>query len=202
MRKVDDKALALARVYADSMLTLAKAERQEESLLEELRDLGNYLEENEGFARFLLSPMVDDDPRRESIEKIFRGNASDVLVNALQVMNDKNRLEILPAVVEAYRLAFEDDKGQIDVHVKSAVALTDDQRTRLKEVIKDRIELEAVLFEEVDDNLIGGMVVFVGDQKLDVTVSRQLRQLHHSFRERATQEIHDRHDSYFVESGA
>ena len=77
MPTVSDEELAVARVYSEAMLGLAEAKGEADSLLEELLDLSAYLETNPEFEKFLTSPMVDPDKRRGTIERTFRGRASE-----------------------------------------------------------------------------------------------------------------------------
>jgi F-type H+-transporting ATPase subunit delta len=192
MAKVDDEQLALAGVYSRAMLELAVSSGEADTLLEELRELSVLAEENADFEAFLSSPTIDAEAREQSLEKLFRGKASDLLVNSLQILNRKERLGLVCAVAESYRLAHEELRGQIDVHVRTAVKLNDEQRQRIKEVAGWHAGKEAVLVEEVDESIIGGMVMRIGDRKYDSSVATELRQLGVALIERASREIHSR----------
>jgi len=200
MATVSDKELALAGVYADSMLELGVARDEADSLLDELLELSGLLTKNVEFDAFLASPSVDPDVRRETIEKVFRTRASDLLVNSLQILNRKGRLQILHSVIEAYRLAHNELRGRIDVRVQTAVPLDDDHRDSLKRIIKERTGREGILVETVDDRIIGGLIVHIGDEKLDVSISRQLDRLGVALNERASQEIHSSDRAYWSET--
>ena len=126
MAEVDDEQLALAGVYSRAMLELAVSSGEADTLLEELRELSALAEENADFEAFLSSPTIDAEVREQSLEKLFRGKASDLLVNSLQILNRKERLGLVRAVAESYRLAHEELRGQIDAHVRTAVKLNDE----------------------------------------------------------------------------
>ncbi|MFQ5592046.1 MAG: FoF1 ATP synthase subunit delta [Phycisphaerae bacterium] len=143
------KELALGRIYSDSMLALAEAQGQADALLEELLDLAAYITQNADFAEFLSSPMIDSAARERFIEKMLRGKASDLLVDSLQVLNRKDRVELLPAIIEAYRLQLEELRGVVDVHVVTAVPLTDELRETVKNVAGKYAGKTAQLIESV-----------------------------------------------------
>ena len=185
-----DKEMALARVYAKAMIELAKAQDATDDLLDELREFGAFLDANADFDAFLASPTVDAEARRAAIEKLFRGRASELFVDSLQVLNQKGRLAIARSVFEAYRLEHEELYGRIDVYVRTATPLTDELRARLQASATRFAGKEADLIESVDESLIGGMIVQVGDRKIDKSVAIALRRLRDVLFARASAEIH------------
>jgi len=103
MANVDSRETGVARVYARAMLDLAAAQGQEDELLAELQELGRAIENDPELATFLASPLVSSEARAEVLEKVFRRRASDLLVDALEVINHHGRLGLLPAIAAAYR---------------------------------------------------------------------------------------------------
>lgn len=190
MAKVDDRDLDVAGVYARSMIELAEQRGESETLLEELDDLTKYVEQNRELEEFLGSPLVDDKVRAKSIEKAFRGQASDLLVDALQVINRKGRLGLLPAIAKAYRNAYRERHGLVEASVTTVVPLTETQRAQLVAAITRFNGKRPILAERIDPSLIGGIVVEVGGQKLDTSVASRLRGLGAALHRRASQEIH------------
>ena len=190
MAGVTNEQLAVARVYSTAMLELAQDKGEADSLRKELLDLVAYLDRSPDFDSFLARPTVDVAARCASIEKAFRGRASDLLVDALQVLNRKERLGLLRAIAETYRLAHQEMRGLIDVHVVTAAPLTKKSREKLKEITTDYTGKQARLVETVDESIIGGMIVRVGDEKFDTSVSSRLKRLGASLAERASHEVH------------
>ncbi len=190
MGKVNDKELALARVYGGSMLELAAAQDRADGLLAELGDLLALLDGNARFEEFLSSPMVDVSARSATLEKVFRGKVSDLLLDSLQVLNRKERLPLLRAITEAYRLAHQELRGLVDVQVLTAVPLPDKMREKLRDAAARFTGRQAQLVESVDESILGGMILRIGDTKFDTSVSAKLRKLGGCLHERAAQEIH------------
>ena len=190
MAGVTHEQLAVARVYSTAMLELAQAQGEADSLREELLDLVAYLDRSPEFDSFLARPTVDVAARRESIEKVLRGRASDLLVDALQVLNRKERLGLLRGIAETYRLAHQEMRGLVDVHVVTAAPLSETFRGKLKEITTSYTGKEARLVETVDESIIGGMIVRVGDEKFDTSVSSRLKKLSDSLAQRASHEVH------------
>lgn len=190
MAKLDDKQVAIARVYSRSLLELAAAGNEADALLEELDDLVALLDRDADFAAFVGSPLIDVKDRTASLERLFRGKASDLLVDALQVLNRKGRLGLLPAIAHTYRRAHQERLGRFDVQVRTAVPLSDKARAGLAAVLAATSGRTPQLIEAVDPLLIGGMVLAIGDRKIDASVAREIQVLHGRLEERAANEIY------------
>lgn len=192
MAGTGDIEMALARVYGSSMLELAEKQGQADALLEELLALGAYLDKDAGLNAFFMNPTLDEKARERSIEKMFRGRASDLLVNSLQVLNRKGRLALFRRVVEAYRHSHQELRGHAEVFVTTAVPLTADLRAKIVATMAQHTGKVPDLVEKVDETLLGGLVVQIGDEKFDSSVARKLKVLGGSLHERALQEIHSK----------
>src|SRR5689334_4149579 len=147
MAKFDDQVMAVAGVYAESLYDVASETGATDGLLEELMGLSDLLARDAGLRDFLSSPLVDAKVRAAAIEKVFRGRASDLFVDALQVVNRKGRSALLPSIAEAYRRRVDLAANRVDVDVRSAVPLTDALRADLRAAIKAQSGKNARLHE-------------------------------------------------------
>lgn len=190
MAKVDDRDLDLAGVYAHSMIELAEERGQLDELHEELDGLVKYLDQTPAFEEFLGSPLIEDEDRAKVIEKAFRGKASDLLVDALLVINRKGRLGYLQAIAEAYRREFRLRRGLVEARVRTAVPLNDALRADLVAAITRFSGKRPILSESVDPSLIGGMIVEVEGRKVDTSLAARLKSLSGTLMRRASQEIY------------
>lgn len=198
MQPVDDIGIAIADVYGKALFALASAANAETSLLEELGELVGYVNGNADFEHYLTSATVDAEARRAGLEKTLRTRASDLLVDFLQVLNNKERLPLLEQIATQFRLAFEMSRDQVGVTVITAAPLTPAARESLLQVLRQRTAKEPLITEQVDASLIGGMVIHIGDEKIDYSVTRRLRGYRANFLTRASHEIHSGRE-YFVE---
>ena len=184
------KGFAIARVYADAMLQLAESQGDVEVLFEELRNFGDCVEHDTDLHEFVSSPIVDVETRCEMLENVFRGKRTDLFVDGLQVMNRKGRLGLISAVAEEYRLQRDALRNRTEVRVQSASPLTEELSSQLKDAMSRRMGRDVHLIEEVDESLIGGLVLRIGDEKLDASVATRLKRLRDSLLDRASREIH------------
>lgn len=189
MASVDDREMALARIYSRAILELADSTGQAETLLDELRDLVKFLDGKPELERFLASPLIDDEDRAKVLEKAFRGNASDLLVDTLQVINRKGRLGMLRSIAEGYRLEYRDARGMVDAIVRTAVPLSEELRRRIQEAVARYTGRQPFLVERVDPALLGGVVIEAAGEKIDGSAATKIREMSQAMERRASQEI-------------
>lgn len=189
MSRVHEKQIAIARVYARAMLELAGEAEARERVVEELREVAAHAAGHHDFADFLASPLVDSADRAITIEKLFRGRLGDLVVDALQVINRKGRLALLPTIAAVSRDEDREMRGRIDARVRTAVPLDELLRSKLLRAVERLTGKQADLEESVEPELLGGMVLHVGDRKIDRSVRQELRGLAARLEERASREV-------------
>jgi len=199
MASIDERNLGLGRLYAQGILDLAEEQGKADELLEELTALARFLEGQPELEEIFASPLVEAEARARTIEKVFRGRASDLLVDALQVINRKGRLGSLRAIAEAYRQELRDRHGLVDAVVKTAVPLTEALRERLTDSLAGFTGKKPTLIEKVDPAVIGGIVVEVAGKKIDTSVASRLKDLGAALERRASEEIHRGTAAYISE---
>jgi F-type H+-transporting ATPase subunit delta len=190
MAKYSDDELAVAMIYAQAIYDLAAEKSQVDALRDELNGVARLVESRTDFANFLTSPTVDDEAKRKTLEKLFRGRCADLLVDSLQVINRNERQGFIGAVAAAFGMLDQERRGGIEVHVRTATALSESARERIRAVLAQKTGRKPRIVEFVDESLVGGLVVRIGDEKLDATVARKLAVLSEAFLERASREIH------------
>jgi len=190
MANVDSREAGVAGVYARAMLDLAAAQGQEDDLLAELQELARAVEDDAELATFLASPLVSSEARAEVLERVFRRRASDLLVDSLEVINRKGRLGLLQAIAAAYRDAYRELRGLVDVRVSTAMPLNEAQRAGLSSAVAKLTGKQPRLIERVDPSILGGLVVEVAGEKIDSSLATRLHDVGTALAQRATQELH------------
>jgi F-type H+-transporting ATPase subunit delta len=180
---------ALAEIWSDAAFRLAEATGVAGDVLEEWRGLVGLLDGNPQLEAVLASPLVSGEEKRALIEKAFRGKASDLFVDTLQVLRSKERLGLVRQVARAFQETWMASQNRVEAHVTSAVALSPEIRQELTGVLSRLTGKTAELVEEVDPEILGGLVVRVGDRKFDDSVSRELELLTAAFATRGSREL-------------
>jgi len=190
MAKYDHGSQAIADSYARTLLGLTEQAGTTGAVIEEFRQFAEFMQRDAAMQEFLTSTAIDPERRAAVLEKHFRGRMNDLLLSTLQVINRNGRCTLIPLIYEQYRLAVEVVHHEIDVRVTSAVPLNDALRERLSAAATKLVGKSAVLVETVDPAIIGGLIVRIGDGKLDSSVARRLQRLGALLHERSVHEIH------------
>jgi F-type H+-transporting ATPase subunit delta len=194
---LDDRTRRVAGVYAEALLRAADKENQAGEVLEELETLaGQVFARDPELETFLASAAVGRERKAEAIRKAFAGRASDVLTRFLFVLNDHDRLDVLRAVVQAYRELYDRKAKRIRVRVESAVPLAEDQQERLRQELRTATRLEPILETHLDPDLLGGLVVRLADWVYDASVRTRIDDLRKQLIEKSSHEIKSGRDRF------
>jgi F-type H+-transporting ATPase subunit delta len=187
----------VAQVYAEALLNVADKQGQTAAVLEELDVLVRQVFPAEPHLKeFLSSGAIGREIKGQVLRKVFEGRASTLFSDFLLVLNEHDRLDLLPAIAAAARQLYEQRTGHVRIQVRSAVPLPDDQRDRLRQELRATFRKEPVLETRVDPGLLGGLVVQVGDWLYDASVSTQLDIIRNQLIERSSHEIQSRRDRF------
>ena len=180
----------IAEVYARSLLELAIGRGESDTIDREFAEFAALLQGDADFKAFVTARVIDPDQRRASLDVMFQGRMSELLLNTLHVLNNKDRLEIVGEVQRLYHELTLEQQAIVEVHVSAAEPLSDVMRTRLQQLMESRTGRTVRLAEHVEPALLGGLIVRVGDEQIDMTVARQLRRFQERILEHAQQHIH------------
>jgi F-type H+-transporting ATPase subunit delta len=199
---LDVNTQRVARVYAEAWLEAAGARGQTEEVLAELGDLLNQVfKADPHFEAFLTSGIIDRHRKAEVLSDAFAGRAGELVLNGLLVLNEHDRLNLLRPIVQTYRELRDQQAGRMRVEVASAIALPEDARARLLQELRQKYDKEPILETRVDPELLGGMVVRIGDQVYDQSVRTQLNNIRNEIIARSSYEIQSGRDRFSSPNG-
>jgi F-type H+-transporting ATPase subunit delta len=171
----EHKTDSVSRVYAQALLELGQPDGQADALAQEAGELLGLLNSEADLDRLLSSRALSSAQRSGAVEKLFKGNVSDVLYRFIQVVNRKGRLSELSGILQTYLDLVAEVRGELDVDVFVAEGLSDSAGQSVAESIGSALNKKVRLREHVDPELIGGLKVRVGDRLIDGSVATQLR---------------------------
>ena len=187
----------IGRVYAEALLAVAEKRGQAEDVGRELHDLVTevYAKDPEIEAT-LSSPVVKRSAKTPVLDAAFKNNVGDLVFNLLNVLNAKDRLSLVRHVAAAYTGLLDERAKRVRVSVRSAVPLSDAQVEQLKQTIGQATGLDPVIHPRVDESLLGGMIVQVGDQVFDSSVRNRIEAIRTQLLARSSYEIQTGRDRF------
>jgi len=136
----------------------------------------------------MVSEVIDTEHRRASLETLFRGRMNDLLLNLLQVLNRRRRQRLIRAVQRCLELRMQATRGAQEITVQTAMPLWHEMRTAIRAVVTGWLGRTPILVEEVRPEMVGGIVIRVGDLRADGSVLSRLERMRDKLRDRAARE--------------
>jgi F-type H+-transporting ATPase subunit delta len=192
-----DDQLEVVRRYADALVSAAVKEGSAESTLDDLDAIENEIFKSyPRFARVLASSQVSTEQKDRILVDVFGDRVSSLVLRFLRVLNRHGRLGLATAAGREARRIWDRRHKRVPVYVRVAVALDESQQAQLSKQVSRMISATPVLHMTTDPSLIGGLVVQVGDQVYDASVSNRLEKLRQRLMEGKTHEIQSRRDQF------
>ncbi len=167
---------AIARVYADALFRAAKDAGKLDSIREQLEQFADALRENRELQLFFFSPYFSSAEKIDGLHKVLDG-ADDELTNFLELLNEKHRMPVLFRIQRQFEELWKKENKRIDVTVTSAIELDPGVVEKLGEQIEQQTGQKVELSSDVDENILGGLVLQVGNMVLDASIRNRLEQL-------------------------
>jgi len=145
---------------------------------------GTMLDESEDLKRLVESPLYSTEEQAKAIDAIFKQAGTGELVsNLFKVVARNRRLFAARDIVRAYRSLMAAHRGEMVAEVTTAEPLSDENATRLREILADQTGRVIKLATKVDPSLIGGLVVKVGSRMIDTSLRTRLNSLKTAMKE-------------------
>jgi F-type H+-transporting ATPase subunit delta len=173
----------LAKRYAKALFSLGLERGAPASLLTELEALVEAAQSTPQIERALFTPLHPRAQRRALIRALAeRLGLSAEIRSVGQLLVDENRAALIPEIRDALRELVERAAGRVHAYAQAASPLSPAQQERLQRALSRRVSADVELHVEVNPDLIGGVVVRVGDLLLDSSLRTQLHSLAASLR--------------------
>jgi F-type H+-transporting ATPase subunit delta len=172
---LDTGAEQLGKTYARALIAAAKNAGVADDVIGQLgRLVDDYLAPSPQLQAAFASPRVDESDKLRVIDRLFGDEFHPILIKFLKVMASRDRLAYVHAVRNAADGIHDEMMDRAVALVRTAVPLDDALRTQISDRLGTLLNKQVRLRESVDADLIGGMVIRVGDQVFDSSVSNQL----------------------------
>jgi F-type H+-transporting ATPase subunit delta len=172
---------AVAKSYAKAIFELARERDQADQLEAELARVAALIGEDGELAAVLSQPWVTPANKRKLAEELGqRLELSKLGRDVLALVAAHGRADHLRAIATAYRGMLDAAHGRVRARVRTAVPLTDGDRTALTAKLSSALEGKQVVLDEVTDrSLLGGFVAEIGSLIVDGSLDGQLARLRH-----------------------
>jgi len=169
--------LSIARRYARALSERAAELDRTERLDDDVAVIAGGLESSRELVSFFASPVISRSKKIDVVRALFSERVDEVTLQFLEMLVHKRREHLFPDVVRAYRQLRDDEMGRMTVSARVAKPLGDEETEALLNALAKMTGKDIRLETVVDENLLGGIVVRVGDVVYDGSVVNQLAEL-------------------------
>lgn len=163
--------------YARALFEVARAEGTIDEVEDELFRFARSFESSDELRTALTDQQVPAAKRQAIVEDLLGGKATSTTTQLVSMVVGSGRGRDLPAIIDKLVARAANSKDLSVAEVRSAVALTDDQQTRLKAALANATGKQVSLKVVVDPSVLGGIVATVGDTVIDGSVRTRVDQL-------------------------
>jgi ATP synthase F1 delta subunit len=166
----------IAAVYARSLFEVAKEQGKLDAVREQLGEFADALEQTRELQVFFFSPYFSTTEKEDGLDRAVSG-ADAVFINFLKLLIENHRMPVIFRVRRGYDALWEDENKLLPVRVTSAVELDKKTVSQIGDKIAEQTGRKVDLSSEVDPDILGGIVVRVGNSILDASIRNRLEQL-------------------------
>jgi len=166
----------LARVYGRSLFEVAREHGRLDELREQLGQFADALNDNRDLAVFFFSPYFSTTEKQDMLGRVLIG-ADQVFLNFLSLLIENHRMPVIFRIRQQYEALWEEENRMLPVEITSAIELDQQTTESLGRKIGERAGRTVTVASRVDPDIIGGIVVRVGNSILDASIRNRLEQL-------------------------
>jgi F-type H+-transporting ATPase subunit delta len=166
----------IAQVYARALFEVAEDAGKLDEVHEQLGEIADALAQDRDLQVFFFSPYFSTQEKSDGLDKAV-SDAEPILVNFLKLLIEKHRMPVLLRVRRAYDALWEDYNKLLPVQITSAVELDEQVVKHIGDQISEQTGRKVQLSASVEPDILGGIVVRVGNQVLDASIRRRLELL-------------------------
>jgi F-type H+-transporting ATPase subunit delta len=166
----------IARVYAEALFEVAKERGKLDRIRDQLGELVDVLQRNRDLQVFFFSPYFSSGEKREGMERAISG-AEPELINFLELLIDKHRMPVIFRLRTRFDELWAEENKLLEVTLTSAVELDPDIVKRVGREIERQTGRKIELESAVDEGILGGLVLRVGNMVLDASLRNKLEKL-------------------------
>ena len=175
------KATRLSSRYAKSLLSLAVEQNKLEDTLSDMKHIIRVCSENKDLSLLLKSPIVKKDKKISILCEIFSKSVLDITMSFIQIITSKKREMYLVDIADSFVSLYKVHNNIETVTLTTATPIDENTKSEILSYIKKKGKSDVELTEIVDQDILGGMIVKMGDKQLDASVIRDIKELKRTF---------------------
>lgn len=175
--------IQVAKVYSKAILEIAVETNTIDSLESELGGVVDSFVKDDEVWNFLISPRIDKQVKKDVIDKSVKGQLSETLLSFLRVLIRNDRIVCLPEIYKQFYKGVDELKGRVRAIVYVTSPLGTGEIERLRSLLSQKYKGECFIEFVVKPEIIGGLVIRIGDEIIDGSMQNYLQVIRQSLLE-------------------
>lgn len=167
----------VSRVYAKAMFEAAFESKKHNDIKDELQFVKDCLTENQELYLLWRSPLINVSEKKKIFTNIFQNSLSQEALNFLQIIIDKKREKYIMEMIEVYHGLVDKANNVIEATAVTAVPMDENILLQLQSKLSALSGRNVRLKNEIKQDLIGGVLISMGDKIIDGTIKNQLERM-------------------------
>ncbi len=173
-----------ANRYAKALLDLALEKKQEDVLFTDMQFVAQTVADSTELSMFLSSPVYKIADKKTALDAIFTANTSDLTSKLIGLLAENKRISLLALIAKQYGVLYNEAKGKVKAVVTTAFPIDEVLKSQVMARAEELVKGKSILLEnKVDENIIGGFILRVGDVQIDASIANKLNTLKRELKE-------------------
>ena len=166
--------------YAKAVLSLATDNNTTDVVNNDMELINNTVAQSKDLKDMLYSPVISSSIKKSALLEVFKG-INPATVNLIDTLITNKRTDLLPEVASKFITLYEQQKGSQIATVTTAVPLTEALEAKVLAKVKELTGKDAAIKNIVDESILGGFILRVGDTQYNTSIANQLSKLKREF---------------------
>ena len=167
----------LDKRYALALYTVAEEKGKVEEYLSDLREIVSHMKNDVEFLKVIRHPEISTSRKKRIFINIFKGNIDEELLSFLLILIEKDRILFTEEKLKEMEKIHLERNNTLLVEVKTVIPLQESEKERLRMKLYNMYDKKIIFDEKLDENIIGGVYIRVGDDVIDGTIRNRLDEM-------------------------
>ena len=164
--------------YGSALYDLASEKKCIDEILNDFDTVEKIMKESSDLRHVIKSPLVNSEEKLNILLKIFaRFNFNNLTTTFLKVLDNNKRISNLSTIILQFKKINSEKRGDITADITSANILSDDEKNNITNQLKKSLGEKLSLNFDVDEDIIGGLIVKVGSKMIDTSIANKINKL-------------------------
>ena len=163
--------------YAQALFQVGEESNNTENLYQEFKEVVDVVVSNEELYSVMKSPLVGKEEKKKLVESIFEDEVNTQIVNFLKIIIDKERFIALREIEKEFNILLKEKNNILEGIAISAISMETSELNNLEQKLSQKYNKTVMLTNVVDETILGGVLVRLGNEEIDGTVKTRLNKM-------------------------